>query len=1326
MDFANSRNPRIPADAVKNNSWEDILEKLPKKFKKGTEIELRYKNASKASFYTLLTYLWTLPSKPLTRFERDTFFTREENDVRVRQMIQYSDFTLKIPQNNELKDSEEEIILKENIRKEFIENFNILLSISTEKKTELEKSDVRTGVIREKNVFESKLLEGVGSIFCSRITVGSGVSYEIEMEIYSSDKPDILRDSFNLLHQYVNGSVTEKKKKTLAKNFNKIFGNENFDGLYTEKIPRPIDVTKDNYNLISKYTVTDKADGIPYFCSNDHAGSIHFISGLGEYTYTTIKTSLKDDLFVLQGEYVVNDAGKGVFLVFDYIDEILTSDIETRLKKCQKIVDTFESEKIEFRVKKFYFNDSNTIDEIHDSCLKIMTHEYDYKNEGIVFTPKSGSGNILKWKPELTIDVINSRNGLITRDGTIVSKDGFNPDMENEILEFLIRPTESGSEDYIFQKIRLDKIEANNINIVKIIKDLIRNPIDRKTFFGKSFWYYRIYHNQVKNSILSQIERGSLILDIGSGHGGDIHKWKNKDLNVIAVEPNKENVKNLRERLIANTYANNVAIINDSGEKLEGKLDIEVDAATLMFSLSFFEGDSQKSLINLLKSSVKHGGKVVGVTIDKMLLLDTLGGRSKIGDTFEGRSIYSISLKGNERAIIDVGETRTIEENQEENLFDFNKFVLEMKSAGFILNDTSRLMDGHFLSSMSKNERELSSCYRYFTFTRCIVYPKYSPIVIPDKNPANKYAYVALIFGGNSYEPGIIGLSNSIRYSGSKHDIVVMHTNDVNPETFRKYVTHCVEVPYLNFDAKPLLGHKQTEIYLSWIDKGFTKWCCLMLTQYEKVLFLDLDAIVAKGANVDKLFELPTPAAPFDSPYAYPDPNKPEMKPHVHLYKNKNGKNLQHGDKVLPHMIDAGLYGVDGKGSFALMASSVLLSPNIDDFNDYVRMMELRRPYGVPSYSMADETSLTLLYHLKLQQPQWTHIDMKFNMVPWREHYLLDKNTPAQIYHYIGLGKPWIPEYLKEYPDVQKWWDFYQPPAAPLLLPEAEDILPKVPYTTMKKFSRIEFPEHTKYAYVIFIFGGNDYIPGVKALAASMRKVDTEYDLVCLHTPDVDPTDLKIHCDHVVEVPYLRFESKHRGKHHDVYQKWIEYGLTRMHGLRLTSYKKVFLLDLDQIFLENADAIFKLDTPAVFLIDPFVFDIKNKEDPYYKYKHGEKIDEKYYKNLLIIAAVLLEPSLTSFHEFIELAVKKQPFDFPNNPTNIDEAMIMYYIRKTLADDESITRIGDEYMTFPASKKKKIIINFQGIKPWKLPRESKESGVDIWWKNYDRALKYEKK
>ena len=94
-------------------------------------------------------------------------------------------------------------------------------------------------------------------------------------------------------------------------------------------------------------------------------------------------------------------------------------------------------------------------------------------------------------------------------------------------------------------RVRHDKIKPNSYDIASDIWSDILLPIDNETMKGNTLLLMKRYHNRIKRELF--VGNGKYLLDIGSGRGGDINKWKGFD-KIVAVEPNPEHIKELRRR----------------------------------------------------------------------------------------------------------------------------------------------------------------------------------------------------------------------------------------------------------------------------------------------------------------------------------------------------------------------------------------------------------------------------------------------------------------------------------------------------------------------------------------------------------------------------------------------------------------------------------------------------------------------------------------------------------------------------------------------------------------------------------------------------------
>nr|ANY57555.1 PlxyGVORF36 protein [Plutella xylostella granulovirus] len=129
-----------------------------------------------------------------------------------------------------------------------------------------------------------------------------------------------------------------------------------------------------------------------------------------------------------------------------------------------------------------------------------------------------------------------------------------------------------------------------------------------------------------------------------------------------------------------------------------------------------------------------------------------------------------------------------------------------------------------------------------------------------------KCAYVTLVMLGDRYVPGAVALAKSLICHGCVHAKVCMVTADVSlVGELAKFYDAIVRVPHLHFPCGKMLTERQRHLYGSWINYAFTKWQCLTLADYDKLVYLDADHVVVK--NIDHLFASEAPALCFSNTY---------------------------------------------------------------------------------------------------------------------------------------------------------------------------------------------------------------------------------------------------------------------------------------------------------------------------------------------------------------------------------------------------------------------------------------------------------------------------
>lgn len=290
-----------------------------------------------------------------------------------------------------------------------------------------------------------------------------------------------------------------------------------------------------------------------------------------------------------------------------------------------------------------------------------------------------------------------------------------------------------------------------------------------------------------------------------------------------------------------------------------------------------------------------------------------------------------------------------------------------------------------------------------------------------DADPPKKCAWVVLLMIGKAYTPGALVVAQSLRAMKTKHDIVCMVTNDVPFETRvqllgtvqRPIFDDIVEVPYVAQQTRPFKAKKQAELYSGWIDRSFTKWNCLKLTQYNRVILVDADVVAV--TNCDDLFELRPPAACYSNPWAYPYCSPGGVtNPYCKSRGQERPCELPHGARVPATQIEEALRSK----SFVGWGAMVLLEPSMKKFEDFTAMLHADAVFGEEfnSISGSDEISIAAFY--AREAGGWTHIHQRYLAIPWKKNWV---SRDIRAYHFHGR-KPWDMN-PNEHSDLTIWWE---------------------------------------------------------------------------------------------------------------------------------------------------------------------------------------------------------------------------------------------------------------------------------------------------------------
>jgi hypothetical protein len=273
-------------------------------------------------------------------------------------------------------------------------------------------------------------------------------------------------------------------------------------------------------------------------------------------------------------------------------------------------------------------------------------------------------------------------------------------------------------------RIRSDKPAPNKLQTAKIIWKNIFKGIDKETLIGESFQLMREYHNQIKKKLLSSKPRtrnNKVLLDIGSGRGGDINKWSQYDL-IFAVEPNEDHRKELMSRLKTSKIGEQkVIIIPTKGEDyktitktIQEKYGDKVSTVSMMLCFSFFDNDNSRNAVRkTIEDNLEIGGRVLVLTINGDTVEQVF--RPSSGEYKEKtlKFLNSELTYDPNSGSLNIDIPGTIVKNQKERPPKLSE--LFKKWDKFIPLDLSRADKQPFLNS---GEKPFSNMYSSFTWIR--------------------------------------------------------------------------------------------------------------------------------------------------------------------------------------------------------------------------------------------------------------------------------------------------------------------------------------------------------------------------------------------------------------------------------------------------------------------------------------------------------------------------------------------------------------------------------------------------------------------------------
>lgn len=241
----------------------------------------------------------------------------------------------------------------------------------------------------------------------------------------------------------------------------------------------------------------------------------------------------------------------------------------------------------------------------------------------------------------------------------------------------------------------------------------------------------------------------------------------------------------------------------------------------------------------------------------------------------------------------------------------------------------------------------------------------------------DRFAYAASLWGTSpGFVLGALVLGQALRRSGTRHDLVLMHTDDV-PMSSRALLEEVWSLRLVDFvDAASGLFTLKGGRF----DGVFTKLHVLGLTEYAKVLMLDIDIAVLHCP--DDLFELSPPAA---------------------MCRGRSG--APHGSRIDGRFFFAGEVPDPLERFFewsqhgGINAGVMLLAPDAALHARALReVTSLTHPERVPGNGPEQD------YLSRLFAPSWSHINVAYNFQLHHVFFALESALQHAQQHVVQHG----------------------------------------------------------------------------------------------------------------------------------------------------------------------------------------------------------------------------------------------------------------------------------------------------------------------------------
>lgn len=119
----------------------------------------------------------------------------------------------------------------------------------------------------------------------------------------------------------------------------------------------------------------------------------------------------------------------------------------------------------------------------------------------------------------------------------------------------------------------------------------------------------RLQNNLIKRELLNKwVQKGSSVLDVGCGQGGDLHKWRHLEVSLVGVDPNSIAIEEARRR----SRGYGVFIVGD----IKSAHAEQFDVICYNFSIQY----QSLELFDEIVRRLNPNGLLIGITTDSTRL----------------------------------------------------------------------------------------------------------------------------------------------------------------------------------------------------------------------------------------------------------------------------------------------------------------------------------------------------------------------------------------------------------------------------------------------------------------------------------------------------------------------------------------------------------------------------------------------------------------------------------------------------------------------------------------------------------------------------------